>query len=101
MTTIRKYLDHTVTIVKVTKTRGTESTKTIPNQPAYIDEATIAVRKPSGVDLVTKTLVMMLPDADVTKEDRLIVDGVTMPIYRIDKPRFVGSTPNHLEVLLD
>ena len=100
MTTITKFLEHTVTIVKVTEARGTKTETEIPNQAAYIDEITIAVRGVAGVELVTKTLVMMEPDADVTKKDKLIVNGTTMPVYQIDKPRFIGETPNHLEVLL-
>ena len=101
MITIKKFLRHTVTIVKVTHSRGEITETEVPDIEAYITERTLVARDVSGVHLETKTLVFMLPDANITKQDKVIVDGVKMPVYRIDHPRFLGKTPNHLEVYLD
>lgn len=101
MSTIKKYTKIPVNIVKVTKVRGVESTTLVPAD-VYVSTRRVVIRDASGSHAEEKTVLLFKPDADVTRKDKVLVDGVTMPVLSITGPRFVGRTsPNHLEVTLD
>ena len=102
MTTISKYLEHTVFIVTVTTVRGTETT-TEKEVDAYVTSYTAAVRDVSGTHFVDKTLVFLGPDEVVAEKDKIRESAgePAVSIARIRRPRFVGKTPNHIEVYLD
>ena len=101
MSTIGKYTKIQVNIVKVTKVRGVESTALVPAD-VYVSTRRVVIRDPSGSHAEEKTVLLFNPDADITRKDKVLLDGTTMPVLMITKPRFVGrSSPNHLEVTLD
>jgi len=89
-----------IKIVKVTKSRGSETTTEVPAD-GYTSTVRVAVRDVSGTHVEEKTVVFLDPNAVVSRKDRIKVDDVTMAISKITRPRFVGRTPNHIEVTLD
>lgn len=101
MTTIGKYLEHTVTIIKETELRGEITVTEIPDVEAYISTIQLVERGLTEDILVTRTLLFLLPDANIDDKDKVRVDGIVRPIYKINKPKFVGKIANHLEVILD
>ena len=101
MTTISKYAKHEdIKIVRVTKSRGRETTIEV-DALGYTSTVRVAVRDVSGTHIEEKTVVFLLPDAVVSREDRIKVGDVTMAISEITRPRFVGRSLNHIEVTLD
>ena len=96
-----RYRKHSITIVKATVTRGRESTTEVDVDDAYVGTIRVVERDVSGDHAVEKTVVILAPDEDVDRKDKIKIDNVTMPIRSITSPRFVGSSPNHLEVILD
>lgn len=96
-----KYRKHSVTIVTVTTSRGRESTSETEVDDAYVGTIRSVVRDESGNHPVEKTIVILSPNTTITRKDRIRVDGIEMPVRSITRPRFVGKTPNHLEVILD
>lgn len=99
MTTISKYAKHDIVIVRVTRSRGRE-THTDVDVKGYVSTIRVAVEDVSGTHVEEKTVAMLEPDAVISRKDKLKVDGVTMAISKITRPRFVGRTPNHIEVML-
>ena len=102
MTTISKYLKHTVTIITTTTLRGTETTS--ENEvDAYVTTYRAVERDVSGVHLIDRTLVFLRPDETVAEKDKIRVAAgdKEISINKIRRPRFVGLTPNHIEVYLD
>ncbi len=102
MTTISKYLKHKVTIVTTTTLRGTETT-TEKEVDAYVTAYRAAEKDVSGTHLVDKTLVFLKPDETIALKDKIreSTDEEAISIAKIRRPRFVGQTPNHIEVYLD
>ena len=100
MTTIKKYCEHDIVIVKTTLLRGRESTSEVEAK-GYVSTVRIAVRDVSGTHMEEKTVVFLLPDADVSPSDKIKIGDVVMPIMKITRPAFVGKSPNHIEVTLD
>ncbi len=60
-------------------------------------------RDVSGSHLVDKTLLFFKPDETIASKDKIRVDDgdKAISIKEIRRPRFVGQTPNHIEVYLD
>lgn len=102
MTSISKYLKHKVFIVTTTTLRGTETTSET-EVDAYVTTYRAVERDTSGSHLVDKTLVFLGPDETIAKKDKIreSEDEVAVSIAKIRRPRFVGKTPNHIEVYLD
>ena len=96
-----KYRKHSVTLIKVTTVRGRESTTETEIDDAYVGTIRIVERDVSGDHAVEKTVVILDPDEDIDRGDKIKIGTVTMPVRSITRPRFVGSSPNHLEVTLD
>jgi len=96
-----KYRKHSVTIVTVSTSRGRESTSETDVDDAYVGTIRSVVRDESGNHPVERTIVILSPETVITREDRVRVDGIEMPVKSITRPRFVGKSPNHLEVILD
>lgn len=97
--TLTKYAKHSTTIHKQVRTRGTvmEVTEVVVG---YVTERIMTVKDEAGTHLMSNTLIMYPPDTDVDEEDRIEVAGKTLTVRNIARPRFVGRSPNHLEVLL-
>ena len=88
MTTINKYLAHTVSVVHITHSRtGRTETGTDTGIVAFISNKTKIVKDPTGNQVAVETVVYMESDVDVSNSDELIVDGVQRPIVAIHKPR--------------
>lgn len=102
MTTISKYLKHTVFIVTTTLTRGEETT-TETEVAAYVTTYTAVIQDVSGDHFVDKTLVFLKPDETISEKDKIRESEgeKAISIARIRRPRFVGKSPNHIEVYLD
>lgn len=102
MTTISKYAKHTVTVITTTTSRGTETTAEA-EVDAYVTTYKAVERDVSGSHLVDKTLLFFKPDETVALKDKIRVDAgdKAISIKDIRRPRFVGQTPNHIEVYLD
>ncbi|GAG88892.1 unnamed protein product [marine sediment metagenome] len=101
MTTINKYCKHDVVIVKTTLLKGRETTSEVEAKGCNVGTIRVAVRDVSGTHIEEKTVVMLKPDADVNRGDKIKIDDVTMAISKITRPAFVGKPPNHIEVTLD
>ena len=103
MTTVSKYLKHKVIIVTVTLTRGVETTVETPDVAAYVTTYRAVIRDVSGTHLVDKTLVFLGPDEVIGFKDKIRESAgePAVSIAKIRRPRFVGKTPNHIEVYLD
>lgn len=103
MTAISKYLKHTVTIITTTTLRGTETTVEKDDVKAYVTTYRAVERDVSGTHLVDKTLVFLGPDETISSRDKIreSADEKAVSIAKIRRPRFVGKTPNHIEVYLD
>ena len=97
--TFTKYAKHTTTIHRVTRSRGTV-TETKVDANGYLTEETVVAHDESGVHLESRTIIMYPPTVDVVKGDRIEVDGKTLTVESIAPQRFVGRSPNHLEVRL-
>ena len=96
-----RYRKHTVTLIKVTLARGQESTSETVRNNAYVGTVRVVERGVSGDQEVEKTVVILDPDEDIDRGDKIKIGDVTMPVRSITRPRFVGKSPNHLEVILD
>lgn len=102
MTTISKYTKHTVTIITVTNLRGVETTVET-DVDADVTTYRAVDRDVAGGHLIDKTLVMLEPDITIALKDKIRVDAgdKATVIKSIRRPRFIGQTPNHIEVYLD
>lgn len=102
MTSISKYLKHKVTIITTTTLRGTEAT-TETEVDAYVTTYQAVERDVSGSHLVDKTLVFLKPDEVIATKDKIreSTDEKAISIAKICRPRFIGASPNHIEVYLD
>ena len=96
-----RYRKHSVTLIKVTVARGRETTTETVVDDAYVGTIRIVDRTVSGDQQVEKTIVILDPDEDIDRGDKIKIGDVTMPVKSITRPRFVGASPNHLEVILD
>lgn len=98
--TVKKYLNHSTTIHRQTRSRGTV-TETTTSATGYVAEQTIAARDEAGVHLQSRTVVVYGPDVDVEEGDRIEIDSKTFTVDYIRKPKFAHmSTLNHQEVVL-
>lgn len=103
MTTISKYLKHTVTKIITTHARGVESTVEVDDVKAYVTTYVTVEKDVSGSHLVERTLIFLGPDEVIAQKDKIRVNAgeVAVPIAKIRRPRFVGQPPNHIEVYLN
>lgn len=99
--TVKKYLNHSTTIRRQVRSRGT-ITEMTTEVDGYVTEQVIATKDETGTHLESKTVVLYDPDTDVEEGDRIEIGDKTFKVNLIRKPRFYyKSKPNHLEVVLD
>jgi len=97
---IDKYLVDTVDRIRITVAKGVRSEDTLSDVRARVVNRTRVIINASGNQIVTKMLVYLLPDADVSEGDELIVDSLQRPIIGIIKARDKQGTIHHLEAEL-
>jgi hypothetical protein len=82
--TILSHLNHTVSVVHITKESGTRKiTSTDTGVAACVRVAKTIVQDQYGDHLAVATIVYLKPSQTVGDEDELIVDSVQRPISRI------------------
>jgi len=99
MTTINRYLTHTVTIGTVTMAAGVRTVVDVENVPAFITNRDGVTRSGSGTFIKTETVIFLKPDQSISFDDQITFDGNTFPVVDIYKARDEVGV-HHLEVLL-
>lgn len=98
MSSIDKYLVHTVDVVHITMTKGVRSTTTTADVAAFITEKEVLYRDAQGDHFGTRTVVFLKGDAIVEGKDEIVVEGKQRPIVNIHAARDLTSAVHHLEV---
>ena len=87
------YLTDTVTINRISISRGQRSISVVSSVPAKITNRTEVVRGTSGDQIGASdvsfraTVVYLKPDQAIGLEDEIVVDGETKPVKRIERVR--------------
>mgnify|MGYP001105170554 CR=1 FL=1 len=98
MSSINKYLVHTVDIVHVTMTKGVRSMTITTDVAAFLTEKEVLYRDAQGDHFGTRTIVFLRGDTDVEEKDELIIEGKQRPIVNIHAARDLTPIVHHLEV---
>lgn len=98
MTSINKYLKHTVDIVYVTITKGVRTTTKTSDVPAFITQKTIVLKDEMGDHFGTRHLIFLAGDTTLDEIDEIVVDSKQRPIVGIFRVRTKSSSIHHLEV---